>query len=328
MLRRRSEGILKRPTSPKESRARLARIVDRAPEVMVKVTGRTRDPARLTAHLMYISRTGKLELETPDGWLLQGTKEVKDLAEHWGDMAMTDFRRRANTPVSLSLMLSMPRGTDPSVVRDGARGFAQEAFGGRYEYVFTLHTDEPHPHIHMAVRWLGLSGQRLNPRAADLEWWREIFARELRERGVVAEATPRHARGVTRKAERTAIRKLRERAEAGVGPPVRVHRDAIHAAARAAFGGDAEPTPWEKHLVQRQQRMRALYLAQALLLRRSADVTDRELAKKVEAFVRDMPAPDTQRLALARALREANRRLQVNLDRNREHAITHPSRER
>jgi len=34
-----------------------------------------------------------------------------------------------------------------------------------------------------------------------------------------------------------------------------------------------------------------------------------EQKNEVEAFVRDMPAPDTQRLALARALREANARL-------------------
>ena len=48
-------------------RARLARIARRAPEVMVKVTGRTRDADHLRAHLDYISRNGGLVLEDQDG---------------------------------------------------------------------------------------------------------------------------------------------------------------------------------------------------------------------------------------------------------------------
>src|SRR6185295_9660223 len=42
------------------ARARLARLAARTPEVMVKVTGRTRDPGHLRAHLEYISRNGEL----------------------------------------------------------------------------------------------------------------------------------------------------------------------------------------------------------------------------------------------------------------------------
>ena len=41
-----------------ESAARFIRVLRRAPEVMVKVTGRTRDGGHLKAHLDYISRNG------------------------------------------------------------------------------------------------------------------------------------------------------------------------------------------------------------------------------------------------------------------------------
>lgn len=46
------------------------------------------------------------------------------------------------------------------------------------------------------MRALGDHGERLNPRKADLEAWRQAFAQALRDRGVEAEATPRRARGV------------------------------------------------------------------------------------------------------------------------------------
>ena len=138
--------MLEAPVYAGEFRARLGRLVSRTPEVMVKVAGRTRDPAHLKAHLTYISRNGQLEVETPDGCRLESAREVRDLADHWSEMALAHSRRRADTPFSRSLVLSMPQGTDPYAVRDAVRAFALEAFGGRFDYVFALHTDEPHPH--------------------------------------------------------------------------------------------------------------------------------------------------------------------------------------
>ena len=291
------------------ARARLARIAGRAPEVMVKVTGRTRDPDHLRAHLDYISRNGELEMEDRDGALITGRSAVKELAEDWSDVALDDKRRRTTAPFSLSVVLSMPAETDPATVRDAARAFAREVFADRFDYVFALHTDALHPHVHLAVQAFGDAGERLNPKKADLELWRQVFAQALRDRGVEAEATPRRARGVTRKAERTPIRKLRERHEAGRGALPNVWRAAYRDAAKAAFGGAAARTPWEARLVDRQAKVRGLYLAQAQLLQRSPDPQDRALGDKVEAFVRTMPPADSQRLALARELRVANRAL-------------------
>lgn len=289
-----------------ETRARLARMVRRAPEVMVKVSGRTRDPGHLRAHLDYIARHGALELEDRDGARLDNPDAVRELAEDWSALALADRRRRVTTPVTHSLVLSMPGGTPPLAVRDAARAFGAEVFGDRFDYAFVLHTDATHPHVHMVVRSLGDRGERLAPKKADLEVWRQVFAQALRDRGVDAEATPRRARGVTRKAERAPLRKIRERHEAGLGPPAQVRRGAYQAAARAAFGGEADAVPWEARSAARQRQVRGLYLAQAGLLRRSADPHDRELGDQVEAFVRGMPTPDTQRLALARELRAAN----------------------
>lgn len=81
----------------------------------------------------------------------------------------------------------------------------------------------------------------------------------------------------------------------------------LHDAARTAFGDRGETPPWTAKLGARQASVRRLYLAQARLLS-LGDAEDKALGRAVEAFVRQMPAPDTQRLALARALREANAR--------------------
>jgi hypothetical protein len=48
-------------------RAKLERIVGRAPEVMVKITGRTKGVAHLKSHLAYITRNGELDAETEQG---------------------------------------------------------------------------------------------------------------------------------------------------------------------------------------------------------------------------------------------------------------------
>lgn len=308
--RRRTPQTILKPgggTSGDEVRARLTRVVNRAPEVMVKVTGRTRDPGHLRAHLDYISRNGELEMEDRDGAVVAGRPAVKELAEDWSAAALADSRRRANTPFSLSLVLSMPADTDPTTVRDAARAFAQEAFADRFDYVFALHTDAQHPHVHLEVRSLGDHGERLNPKKADLDVWRQVFAQALRDRGVEAEATPRRARGITRKAERTPLRKIRERHEAGQGEPAKVRRSAYLDAARAAFGRKTAPEPWERRLLERQAAIRRLYVAQAGVLQRSPDPATRALGAKVQAFVLSMPQPDSQRLALARELRLANR---------------------
>ena len=290
------------------TRARLQRLVRRAPEVMVKVTGRTRGPDHLAAHLSYITRRGELEAEDRDGALILGRGEVDELGQDWAAMAALDRRRTVRTPTSLSVVLSMPASTDPLVLRDAVREFAGRTFGDRHDYVFVLHTDAGHPHVHLAVRALGDSGERLNPKKADLEAWRQTFAEALRDRGVEAEATPRRARGVTRKAEQTPVRKLRERLAASAAGVPRVTAQAYREAAPLAMGVGSAPTPWEAAIVRRQARIRALYLDQARMLAVSAEPEDRALARAVARFVAEMPAPETRRLALARQLRDAGAR--------------------
>lgn len=88
----------------------------------------------------------------------------------------------------------------------------------------------------------------------------------------------------------------------------RVLAQAYRDAAPTALGVDVEPPPWEQAIARRQARTRALYLSQARLLASSGEPQDRALARAVARFVAEMPAPETQRLALAKRLREAGLR--------------------
>lgn len=281
------------------AKARLARIAARAPEVMVKVTGRTRDVGHLQAHLKYISRDSALPLEGRDGETLSSLRDIQELGADW---AAEDFRKREDAALSISIVLSMPAGTSIVRTRDAARAFAQEIFAERFDYVFALHTDAGHPHVHLAVRSLGEDGKRLNPRKADLDHWRQRFAQKLRDRGVEAEATPRRARGITRKSERIAIRKLRDRHEAGHGPVPKVVRSAYDEASRIVAGQQVE-RPWERRILERQRGVRGAYAAAAEALAQSKDPQDRGLAANVRTFLQHMPTPLTRRNELVKAIR-------------------------
>lgn len=304
---RRPETVLSTTARGAAARTKLARLVQRVPEVMVRVTGRTRDAAHLRAHLDYISRNGELPAGGRDGSDITGAREVRDLGDDWAATCHSDPRRRANSPMSVALVLSMPAGTDPLRLRDAAAAFAVSEFSEHFDYIYAVHTDVDHPHVHLTVRALGDSGQRLNPKKADLERWRQGFAEALRDHGVEAEATPRRARGVSRKPERPAVRRMRERAGRGLGALPHVHRQAYREAAQTLVDRVITPEPWDGAIARKAAQVRALYLAQARVLSQSADPEDRRLAAAVEVFVSSFPAPDTQRLALARELRAAGR---------------------
>lgn len=300
---RMTPAVLRAPTAAASSGARsqLARVVSRAPEVMVKITGRTRNGGHLLRHLDYISRNGQVALEGSDGERLEGRAAVKTLAEDWTVELSVDPGHRRDSPVSLSIVLSMPAGTEPFRVHDAARAFADQTFGDRYPYVFALHTNDRHPHVHLTVRALGRNGERLNPRKADLQIWRERFAGAMRARGVEAEATPRRARGVIKKAERIPVRKLRERFVAGTDKIPAVLANAYREAAKP----DGHAPVWLERIRDRQLTIRRAFVAEALRLARSDRAEDQAMGRRIEQFVRDMPPVQTRGQQIERQLDQA-----------------------
>jgi hypothetical protein len=192
--------------SPSEL-AQIARTTQRVPEAMVKVLSKGATTSRaVKKHLDYIGRHGEVELETDDGTRLQGDDVGAKLTEDWDldieeDRPQSDLsasRGRAPAKLVHKLIFSMPPGTSPSGVLVAVRNFAREEFALKHRYAFALHTDEPHPHVHVVVKAMGEHGQRLYIRKATLREWRSEFARHLRDQGIAANATPRYVRGETK----------------------------------------------------------------------------------------------------------------------------------
>lgn len=187
---------------------------------MVKVLTRGGHDLRAVGrHLAYLNRGGDVEIETDDGRELSGEGSEEGLVEDW-DMDLEEHRRTSalgprsrRTPPKLvhKLMFSMPPGTPSGKVLAAVKTFAREEFALKHRYAMVLHTDEPHPHVHMVVKTVSEQGERLNIRKATLRKWRQEFARHLRAQGVPANATERAVRGQTQKARTGGIYRAEQR---------------------------------------------------------------------------------------------------------------------
>lgn len=151
--------------------ALISRTVRRVPEVMVKVTsgGGTTTARGVNAHFSYISRQGDLEIETDEGERLHGRGAGKQLIEDW-DLDMEEDRKRSHLfaidrrkapKLVHRVIFSMPAGTPPEKVLAAVKEFAREEFAGKHRYAMVLHTDEPHPHVHLVIKAVSEQGVRL-----------------------------------------------------------------------------------------------------------------------------------------------------------------------
>ena len=204
-----------------------------SPEVMVKVLSQGATDAKSVAkHFAYLSRRGELEIETDDGEQVQGKKAEKEVLEDW-EIGTSGKRRyidgRSDTAGKApklvhKLIFSMPSGTPPQKVLQAVQTLAREEFALKHRYAMVLHTDQPHPHVHLVVKALGENGKRLNIKKPMLRRFRHEFAKNLRELGVDANATERGARGKTGRALRSGAFRLAERGELRVNRT----RDAVN----------------------------------------------------------------------------------------------------
>ena len=190
----------------------IARTVRHAPEVMVKISGGGTSPKGVAAHFGYIGRKD-FEIETDDGERLQGRAEQRALVEEWdleldAAEARTAYRVVAGQkPKKLvhNIVLSMPAGTPASAVLTASRVFAREQFALKHRYGMALHTDQPHPHVHLVVKAVSEQGNRLHISREMLRGWRREFARHLRALGIDANATDRAVRGISKTRKHDAI---------------------------------------------------------------------------------------------------------------------------
>ena len=281
----------------------IVRTVSRTREVVVKVTRGATSTADAIAHLRYIDRNGKLDIETDEGERLKGKGVERDLIEDWdldsaNSLGRGPYRGRAGRKPSRlvhNVILSMPKGTSPEKLLLASRDFAREQFALKHRYAFTMHTDQDHPHVQLVIKAVGEDGRRFNIRKATLREWRGLFAQHLRAHGIAANATERAVRGQIRSSFKDGIHRASLRGDS------RYLRERIQRIAEEVRDGGIKPDPGKTKLLASRSDVIAGWqsVADALL---AAD--QGALAEKIWAFIGGMPRPLTTNEQLASKLEE------------------------
>ena len=272
----------------------ITRTARRVPEVVVKVlTHGRQDLKGVQRHLDYLGRKGDLPIETDEGERIQGRRVEKQLLEDW-DLEIEEYRRRAalgprtdRSPPKLvhKVLFSMPAGTPPDKVLRAVRNFAREEFALKHRYLMVLHTDEPHPHVHMVIKAVSEQGVRLTIRKATLRDWRQKFAAQLRREGVAANATERAVRGGSRIRKTDGIYRANLRGES------RHMRDRGYAVRSALEKGEftVEEGKWTLRATRREVEQGWRAVGEILVAQGHP-----ELAADVRRFAGAMPSPLTE----------------------------------
>jgi hypothetical protein len=287
-------------------------------QAVVKITGFGRGARGVGKAMDYISREGELPLEKDSGDLILGREEQKELVKEWS----MDFDGFKNSRDTAQIVFSMPPGSKVEALRAAVRATGERAFPG-HEWVFAIHEDRAHPHAHMIVKMRGKEkGKKLQLKKADLRELRSLFAEASREQGVMLAASPRAARGVGQKAERQAIRQLKQR---GIRPEV--EKKADQEAAMELMRGDRQEKAWECAMRERNNRERESYREEARKLRARAakEQQDQEkqktlsrLAGDFERFAETMPKPKTRRQLLKERAQHRNQEQQRQKNQSKE----------
>jgi len=285
----------------------IERTVGRTPEVLVKVLPKDSNNAKsILKHIDYVGRRGNLEIETDEGSPLQGRGVGKVLLEDW-DLDLESHRResefaktrgRVAPKLVHKLTFSMPPGTPSNALLAAVRNFAREEFVLKHRYALVLHTDEPHPHVHMVVKAVSEQGARLNIRKATLREWRVEFARHLREQGVAANATNSVTRGQTRTRKTDGIHRAALRGESS---HIRSRTEAV---ALELLNGGISVESGKFTLLETHGRIERGWRALGEMLRHHDEPG---LAARVERFADQLPEPRTDKEQLTAELLERAR---------------------
>lgn len=289
----------------------IARTVQRTPEVMVKVLPRgTNSLASVQKHLGYIGRNGDVPLESDEGETLPSRQAAKDLLADW-DLDLEGYRGKSDLLATRSrpapklvhkIMFSMPTGTPAEKVLTAVRAFCREEFAFKHRYALALHTDEPHPHVHVVIKAMSEQGERLHIRKATLRHWRSEFARHLRDIGVPANATDRFLRGETRPRKPDGICRATLR-----GGSTHM-RDRAMGIARELARGPLRVEPGRKRLVGTRSEVHRAWQSVSDVLNRAGSA---ELAALTRRFADQMPPPLTEKEYWAAKLQERHREPQT-----------------
>ncbi len=120
--------------------------------------------------------------------ILSGPKAAIEEARAW----KRDLRSQERRDVA-HIVLSAKPGTPKEAFVSASRAMLAREFSGHL-YVFALHEDRDHLHVHAVVKMRAETGERMHPGIRDFKRWRETLAEEARQRDIPMDAVSRFER--------------------------------------------------------------------------------------------------------------------------------------
>ena len=168
----------------------------RGKEVVIKITGNSKNFQKWKAHFNYVTRKGELEVVESELHKYQGKEELKQFQEFFNDSGENIPNESQNVKERrevLHFVFSMKEheATPSDKLLSAVLKTMKEKYPNNASYA-VFHGDTDNPHIHCDLKISGIDGNRIDVRKKDLEQLRKNFAKNLNDLGIEAYATRKH----------------------------------------------------------------------------------------------------------------------------------------
>lgn len=153
-------------------------------EGVARYLGQIRKGGRHDLRSSRLARSGEFTGDV----VLTGPKAAIEEARAW----KRDLRSQERRDVA-HIVLSAKPGTPKEGFAAASRAMLAREFEG-HAYVFALHEDRDHLHVHAVVKMRSETGKKLHPKIQDFKRWRETLAEEARQRDIPMDAVSRFER--------------------------------------------------------------------------------------------------------------------------------------
>ncbi len=168
----------------------------RGKEVVIKITGNSKNFQKWKAHFNYVTRKGELEVVESQLHKYQGKEELQQFQEFFNDSGENIPNESENVKERrevLHFVFSMKEheATPSDKLLSAVLKTMKEKYPNNASYA-VFHVDTDNPHIHCDLKISGIDGNRIDVRKKDLEQLRKNFAKNLNDLGIEAYATRKH----------------------------------------------------------------------------------------------------------------------------------------
>ena len=174
----------------------------RSKEVVVKITGNSKNLQQWQKHFNYNTRAGNLIAFEDEFTTYKGKDELDKLKEFFNDSGMNisnegEHLREKREVMHFAFSMKEHETTPVAKLLRSVMKTVKEKYPNNASY-FVFHGDTDNPHIHCDLKIAGNDGKRIDVRKADLFQLRKDFAQNLRDLGIDATATKKYERTPTK----------------------------------------------------------------------------------------------------------------------------------